>query len=49
MNNTSLRTRFLLDNSKTSIDKISRLIKKAKDSNLIKPSSSKTYIPFWAE
>lgn len=49
MSNTSLRARFLLDNSKTSIDKISRLIKKAKESNLIKPSSSKTYIPFWAE
>lgn len=49
MNNTSLRARFLLDNSKTSIDKISRLINKAKTSALIKPGPSKSYIPFWAE
>lgn len=49
MSNASLRTRFLLDNSKTSIDKITRLISKAKANNLIKPGPNKTYIPFWAE
>lgn len=49
MSNASLRARFLLDNSKTSIDKISRLINKAKTKNLIKPGTNKTYIPFWAE
>lgn len=49
MSNTSLRARFLLDNSKTSIDKISRLINKAKNLELIKSGPSKSYIPFWAE
>lgn len=49
MNNTSLRARFLLDNTKTSIDKISRLINKAKKLVLIKQGPSKSYIPFWAE
>lgn len=49
MNNASLRARFLLDDSKTSIDKISRLINKVKKLSLIKQGPAKTYIPFWAE
>ena len=45
----SLRNRFLLDNSKPSTDRISNLIKKAKNMKLIKVGPNKSYIPFWAE
>ena len=49
MTNSSLRNRFLLDNSKPSTDRISNLIKKAKNMKLIKVGPNKSYIPFWAE
>lgn len=49
MTNSSLRSRFGLDNSKSSTDKITNLIKKAKNFGIIKSGPSKSYIPFWAE
>lgn len=49
MTNSSLRNRFGLDNSKSSTDKISNLIKKAREINIIKSGPNKSYIPFWAE
>lgn len=49
MTNSFLRNRFLLDNSKPSTDRISNLIKKAKNMKLIKVGPNKSYIPFWAE
>lgn len=49
MTNSSLRNRFGLDNSKSSTDKISNLIKKAREINIIKAGPNKSYIPFWAE
>ena len=49
MTNTTLRKRFSLDDSKKSIDKITRLIVKAKNKGYIKQGTNKSYIPFWAE
>ena len=47
MTNSSLRERFLLGNTNADSKKITRLIKKALESNLIKQGVNKTYIPFW--
>lgn len=49
MTNTTLRKRFSLDDSKKSVDKITRLIVKAKNKGYIKQGPNKSYIPFWAE
>lgn len=49
MSNLSLRNRFSLDDTKNSVDKISRLISRFKKAGLIKSGPNKTYIPFWAE
>ena len=49
MTNASLRARFLLDNSNSSSQKISRLINKALEKRLIKNGPNKTYIPFWGK
>lgn len=49
MSNSSLRARFLLDDTKSSVDKITNLIRKAKKIGIIKTGPNKTYIPFWAK
>jgi len=47
MTNSSLRERFMLNNTNADSKKITRLIKKALETNLIKQGANKTYIPFW--
>ncbi len=47
MTNSSLRERFMLNNTNADSKKITRLINKALSYNLIKQGVNKTYIPFW--
>lgn len=49
MTNSSIRNRFLLDDTNSSSKKISRLINRALEKNLIIQGPNKTYVPFWAK